>query len=318
MLRGMVLTRATDNRLKTLFTGGEVRYGEAAFQGKGFRSLGQEAIYAAGIRLRRGEAFRRDGEWQGDVVAPVIRDLGVTLAMRPTPETVRLVLSAQMAKAGPPMDGRDLHVGDFAGASCPARRRSRLGTLTIAGMALAFARDNGAGDASGRDLVHRRGRLVARRVARGDQPVRRADSCPRSSVVENNQTALSTPVAEQSAVRVFADKARGLRHSRHHDRRHRSRRDRCRLRLGGRARPRRLGPALIELVSMRMCGHAHHDDMLYLGKDTPPTWEYPPLHAAGLRRSRSLRLLVGPRSDSRLRRAAAGGRRHRRPAISTR
>ena len=58
ILRGMVLTRATDNRLKTFFTGGEVRYGEASFQGKGFRSLGQEAIYAAGIRLRRGDAFR--------------------------------------------------------------------------------------------------------------------------------------------------------------------------------------------------------------------------------------------------------------------
>ena len=105
ILRGMVLTRATDTRLKTLFTGGEVRYGESAFQGKGFRSLGQEAIYAAGIRLRRGEAFRSGNDWQGDVVAPLIRDLGVTLAMRPDAETVRLVLSAQMAKSGPPMRG---------------------------------------------------------------------------------------------------------------------------------------------------------------------------------------------------------------------
>ena len=43
----MVLTRATDNRLKTFFTSGEVRYGDTTFQGKGFRSLGQEAIYAA-------------------------------------------------------------------------------------------------------------------------------------------------------------------------------------------------------------------------------------------------------------------------------
>jgi hypothetical protein len=23
---------------------------------------------------------------------------------------------------------------------------------------------------------------------------------------------------------------------------------------------------------MRMCGHAHHDDMLYLGKDPQPSW----------------------------------------------
>src|SRR6185295_16639438 len=58
ILRGMVLTRATDNRLKTFFTSGEVRYGEAPFQGKGFRSLGQEAIYAAAIRFRRGAAYQ--------------------------------------------------------------------------------------------------------------------------------------------------------------------------------------------------------------------------------------------------------------------
>ncbi len=36
ILEGMILTRATDNRLKTFFTGGEVRYGDAPFQGKGF------------------------------------------------------------------------------------------------------------------------------------------------------------------------------------------------------------------------------------------------------------------------------------------
>src|SRR5204862_5787758 len=59
MLRGMLLTRATDNRLKTFFTSGEVRYGAAAFQGKGFRSLGQEAIYGAGIRLRRGASYHQ-------------------------------------------------------------------------------------------------------------------------------------------------------------------------------------------------------------------------------------------------------------------
>src|SRR5712692_7653150 len=62
ILRGMILTRATDNRLKAFFLGGEVRFGAAAFQGKGFRSLGQEAIYAAPMRLRRGEKYRGRGE----------------------------------------------------------------------------------------------------------------------------------------------------------------------------------------------------------------------------------------------------------------
>jgi len=30
-----------------------------------------------------------------------------------------------------------------------------------------------------------------------------------------------------------------------------------------------------------MCGHAHHDDMLYLGKDAPGAWDYPSLAAGG-------------------------------------
>ncbi|MEO8683109.1 MAG: hypothetical protein ABI665_28950, partial [Vicinamibacterales bacterium] len=40
ILKGMCLTRSVDNRLKQFFMGGEVRWGEMAFQGKGFRSLG--------------------------------------------------------------------------------------------------------------------------------------------------------------------------------------------------------------------------------------------------------------------------------------
>src|SRR5258708_3063202 len=141
ILRRMALTRAADNRLKAFFTGGDVRYGDAAFQGKGFRSLGQEAIYAAGIRLRRGDAYRSETGWRGDVVAPLIRDLGVSLAMNPDADTVRMVLSAQMAKGGPPMNGKDLHFGDFASGILPPAAPLGISTTTIAGMALAFARE---------------------------------------------------------------------------------------------------------------------------------------------------------------------------------
>jgi hypothetical protein len=42
----------------------------------------------------------------GDVVAPLIRDAGAALAMRPELRPVRMILSAQMGKAGPPMNGR--------------------------------------------------------------------------------------------------------------------------------------------------------------------------------------------------------------------
>ena len=137
----MILTRAVDNRLKAFFNGSEVRHDGVPFQGKGFRSLGQEAIYAAAIRLKRGAAFRgADGSWQGDVVAPIIRDVGAALAMRPEPATVRMVLNGQMAKAGPPMDGRDLHVGDFDWGILPATAPLSISSLTAAGMGLAFGR----------------------------------------------------------------------------------------------------------------------------------------------------------------------------------
>ena len=277
ILRGMVLTRATDNRLKALFTGGEVRYGDTTFQGKGFRGLGQEAIYAAGIRLRRGDQFRDGDTWRGDVISPIIRDLGATLAMRPTAETVRMALSAQVGKAGPPMHGKDLHMGDMTCGVLPAAAPLAIGALTLAGMAFAFARE-GSGRVALTFIGEGGTSLGEWHEAINLCAVRRL---PIVFAVENNQTALSTPVREQSAARVFADKASGY--------------GIPGITIDGtdcdeiaaafawaveRARAGR-GPSLIELVSMRMSGHAHHDDMLYLGKDPQPGWEYPTLHPSG-------------------------------------
>src|SRR5437867_3918000 len=206
ILRGMLLTRATDNRLKTFFTSGEIRYGSAAFQGKGFRSLGQEAIYAGGIRLRRGKAYRdADGRWTGDVIGPVIRDLGMTLAMRPEPDTVRMVLNAQMGKVGAPLDGKDLHIGDFQFGILPPAAPLTTAALTIAGIALAFWRDGS-------------GRIAISFIGEGGSSLGEwheainlcaARKLPAIFCLENNQTALSTPLADQTAVRVFADKAVG-------------------------------------------------------------------------------------------------------------
>ena len=277
ILRGMIITRATDNRLKAFFTNGEVRYGDSVFQGKGFRSLGQEAIYGAAIRLRRGDVHREGNEWRGDVVAPLIRDLGVTIAMRPEPETIRRVLSAQMGKAGPPMNGKDLHIGDMEYGIWPAVAPLGTGPVTIAGLAFAFAREQS-------------GRVALSFIGEGGSSLgewhEAINLCavrklPAVFALENNQTALSTPVQDQSAVRVFADKAVGY--------------GILGITIDGtdpdgiaaafdwavqRAREGH-GPTLIELVSMRMCGHAHHDDMLYLGKDPTLGWEYPPLTGEG-------------------------------------
>ncbi|RMH15662.1 MAG: hypothetical protein D6696_20055 [Acidobacteria bacterium] len=272
LLRGMVLTRATDNRLKTFFLSGEVRYGKAAFQGKGYRSLGQEAIYAAALRLRRGAGYRdRDGGWRGDVLSPMIRDLGAALAMRPEPEMVRQVLSAQMGKAGPPMGGKDFHLGDPSWGVLPPAAPLSIAALTIAGVAFAMAQQ-GEGRVAVAFIGEGGSSLGEWHEAINVCAVRRL---PAIFCVQNNQTALSTPVADQSAVRVFADKAVGY--------------GIPGLTADGtdpeaiaaafawaaeRAREG-LGPALIELVAMRMCGHAHHDDMLYLGHEPAPGWEYP-------------------------------------------
>ncbi|HEY7789961.1 MAG TPA: thiamine pyrophosphate-dependent enzyme [Vicinamibacterales bacterium] len=278
ILRGMLLTRATDNQLKTFFSGGEVRYEGISFQGKGFRSLGQEAIYAGGIRLHRGAQYRAgDGTWRGDVIAPVIRDVGIALAMRPGPETVRMVLSAQMGKAGPPLDGRDLHVGDFDWGILPAAAPLAVGTMTVAGLAMGFALEGsdrvafsfiGEGGSSLGEWHEAINLCAARHL-------------PAVFCLQNNQTALSTPVPENSAVRVFAEKAIGY--------------GIPGITIDGtdpeavaaaftwaaeRARAGE-GPALLELVAMRMCGHAHHDDMLYLGYDPKPGWDYPKLGEQG-------------------------------------
>lgn len=278
ILGGMLLTRAVDNRLKQFFLGGEVRWEGRSFQGKGFRSLGQEAIYAACLRLRRGDDFRgEDGRWHGDVVAPLIRDSGAALAMYPEPEMVQGILSAQMAKAGLPMDGRDLHVGDFRYGVLPPAAPLSISALNVAGVAYAMAEEG-------------EGRVAVTFIGEGGSSlgewheainVCAARKLPAIFCIQNNQTALSTPLADQTAVRVFADKASGY--------------GVPGVTVDGtdpeaiaatfawaaeRARAG-LGPALVELVCMRMCGHAHHDDMLYLGKESAPSWDYPELHEGG-------------------------------------
>ncbi|MEL7060830.1 MAG: thiamine pyrophosphate-dependent enzyme, partial [Acidobacteriota bacterium] len=278
LLVGMLLTRAVDNRLKQFFLSGEVRWDGRSFQGKGFRSLGQEAIYGAALRLRRGgEWLGTDGRWQGDVVAPLIRDAGAALAMHPDLEMVRGILAAQMGKAGSPMDGRDLHVGDWRRGVLPPAAPLAISALTVAGVAWAMRSEG-------------KGRVAVTFIGEGGTSLgewhEAINACavhqlPAIFCVENNLTALSTPVAEQSAARVFADKAIGY--------------GVPAVTLDGtdpeaiaaafawaaeRARDGR-GPTLIELVALRMCGHAHHDDMLYLGKEPSVGWEYPELADGG-------------------------------------
>lgn len=172
-------------------------------------------------------------------------------------------------------------MGDLQRGILPTAAPLSISALTSAGLAFAFAREPrseggprvavtfiGEGGTSLGEWHEAINACAARRL-------------PAIFCVEDNGTALSTPVREQSAVRVFADKAAGY--------------GVPGITLDGtdpeaiaaafawaaeRARAG-LGPALIELVCLRMCGHAHHDDMLYLGRDPHPSWTYPELRDGG-------------------------------------
>ena len=269
LLRGIVLTRAVDNKLKQLFLSSEMRYGEKGFQGKGFRSLGQEAIYGAALRLKRGIEHVQPGGWKGDVIGPMIRDLGVTLAFT---DDVEMALNAQVGKAGTPNNGKDLHLGQPERGVFMVAAPLSIATCTMTGAALGFQR-------------RREQRIAVSFIGEGGSSLGEwheainmaaAQKLPIIYCVENNQTALSTPVAQQSRVRTFADKALGY--------------GIAAVTIDGtdavavaaafawaadRGRAGE-GPTLIEVVAMRMSGHAHHDDMLYLGTDPTLDFELTP------------------------------------------
>ncbi|MDZ7363682.1 MAG: dehydrogenase E1 component subunit alpha/beta [candidate division KSB1 bacterium] len=273
-LRGMLLTRHLDARLKKFFISGEVKAPDGAtFQGKGFRSMGQEAIYAAALRLKRGDDFIRGGKYFGDYVAPMIRDLGLALAMGQKPYDV---MAAQMGKVGKPTDGKDLHIGDFSCGVLPPAAPITISTGSACGIGFALK-------GTGRVMINCIGE-GGTSAGEWHEVINFAavQKMPIVFIVQNNQTALSTPVHEQSAAFNFAQKAIGY--------------GMRGITIDG-TDPEEIfaavteaaeacrageGPVLVELVCMRMCGHAHHDDMLYFGKEPEQFLEYvPPKKTAG-------------------------------------
>jgi hypothetical protein len=61
--------------------------------------------------------------------------------MRLEPRTIRVILNAQMGKAGPPMDGKDIHVEDISWGIFPPTAPLGINPVNIAGVAMAFARE---------------------------------------------------------------------------------------------------------------------------------------------------------------------------------
>ena len=267
--RLMTRTRCLDAALKDIFTEGVETPDGGRFGGKGFRSTWQEGVVAVATALNRQPDAPRDarpGEgYDGDLVAPMIRDVGLGLAMGDTPLDV---MAANLGKAGSNQNGgwddaggRDLHVGAWHVGVLPPTAPLPIASATMTGLAFAAWRQSidrfhvaciGEGASSSGEFWEAMNLAGARGL-------------PITYILQNNQIALDTPPAKQSGVEVWADKANAMGfpawtidgsdpaawHASTAAAREFSM-------AGG-------GPTLIHVETMRGCGHAHHHDDLYLG-----------------------------------------------------
>ncbi len=269
LYRTMALTRAVDDFLKQAFDRKAIRWEEYPSPQKGFRSTGQEAIVGAALPLRRPPQATPGPAYDGDVIAPLIRDLGATLMFRPDPLHPILV---QYGKKGTPMEGRDLHVGDLEWGVLPAAAPLAIATQTLLGLAYAwklrgeprvgvsFIGDGGSSLGEWHETVN----FAA------------VQRLPLVFVVENNQWALGTHVSEQTATRRFA--LRGAGYGIPGITLFGNDPDEVAAGIGWAAERARggRGPALVELVTYRRTGHAHHDDDRFFGNPEAkiPGYEY--------------------------------------------
>ena len=270
--RMMTRTRNLDTHLKEIFTVGMDTPDGGKFGGKGFRSTWQEACVAVATALERSPENPPGSPYHGDYVAPMIRDIGLCMAMGDTPADL---MTAQMGKVDSVMNGgiegaggRDLHVGCFHRGVLPPTAPLPIASVTMTGMALSSWKRNeqrfhvaciGEGSSSSGEWWEALNLAATRGL-------------PISYILQNNQIALDTPPVNQSNVELWADKAVAMGmpswtidgsdpaawHSSVACAREFSMSDG--------------GPTLIHVETMRGCGHAHHHDDLYLGapSGTPP------------------------------------------------
>ena len=247
------LTRTLEERLVALFR-------QAKVIGGLYRSLGQEGESVAA-------AYALDFK-QGDVLQPLIRNLGAILVAGAKPADI---IRQYMAKGDSPTRGRELniHFGH------PARdgfigQISMLGDMipVMAGIALAgrmlkkslvtlaFIGDGGSSTGAFYEGMN----------------FASVQKLPMVVVIEDNAYAYSTPVEKQTAARTLADKAyafgcRGLtvdgndvfavyraaKEAVEH------------ARAGG-------GVTLLEVKTFRLKGHAEHDNQSYVPQEIIDEW----------------------------------------------
>ena len=263
--RWMHRTRLLDEELKNLFANGIETPDGGRFGGKGFRSTWQEGVVACASALRRAMDLPPEERNRADVIAPMIRDVGLALSMGQTPLEI---FAAQMGKSGSYMDGghpgaggRDLHIGEWNKRVLPPTAPLPIASATLTGVALAAARLDtrrfhlapvGEGCSSSGEFWEAMNFAGAR-------------SLPIGFMIQNNQIALDTFVTGQSGVETFGDKAAAMGFpgwtidGSEPAQFYASTAVAREFALAGH------GPTLIHVETMRGCGHAHHHDDLYLG-----------------------------------------------------
>lgn len=252
LLRYMALNRLVEERLANLYRQNKVVGGL-------YRSLGQEACAV-------GAAYALE---RGDIMSPLIRDLGAIFVRGGRP---REVFCQYMARAAGPTGGRDLntHFGwlDEEGGI--------IAVVSMLGDMLAIL--------TGAVMAERmKGRATVGLTWIGDGGTSTGAfheglnlACVQKAalvlVVENNGWAYSTPTSMQTANTRFVDRAVAYGCAGEavdgndvlavYDA---VRRAVVRARAGA-------GPTLIEADTMRMRGHAEHDDMKYVPAEMIEEW----------------------------------------------
>ncbi len=246
----MRLTRSLEERLVNL-------YRQTKVVGGLFRSLGQEADAVGSAYALR----------QGDILSPLIRNLGSMLVKGATPVEI---LKQYMARGDSPTRGRELniHFGDtdrgFIGQISP------LGDMVpvMAGVTLSFKMRGEqrvglvyVGDgATSTGAFHEGINFAA------------VQRCPLVVIIENNGYVYSTPTVKQSLVKQFADKAIGYGIlGETADGNDVIATYAATRRAVDRAR-RGEGTSIVELMTFRRKGHAEHDNQSYVPAGQIERW----------------------------------------------
>jgi TPP-dependent pyruvate/acetoin dehydrogenase alpha subunit len=240
----MRLTRSLEERLVNL-------YRQTKVVGGLFRSLGQEADAV-------GSAYALDRS-KGDVLSPLIRNLGSMLVQGARPNEI---IKQYMAKGDSPTRGRELniHYGDLVRGFIG--QISHLGDMVpvMAGVTLSFKmrKEDRVG------LVYVGDGATSTGAFHEGINFAAVQRCPLVVVVENNGYAYSTPLSKQTAAKHLVDKAIGYgiagEQADGNDviaTYEATKRAVDRARAGG-------GVTLIELMTYRRKGHAEHDNQSYV------------------------------------------------------